>query len=85
MGFVIGGVLAVLLIGFLLARPWLIRKGWIFPPGERGSGSRAVMEVAKIFEPEIEHVLEAEQAIGHEAEESGEPDGDDDQSTATPP
>jgi hypothetical protein len=72
-GFVVGGLFVGLAIALVIARPWLVERGWMFPPGGRGSISKAAMNVATVFEPEVEHVLEAERLAELEFEESGEP------------
>lgn len=77
MGWVALGLLVVLLAGLLLARPWLIRRGWLYPPGERGSVSTALLEVESLFQPEVEHTLEERRRAGQEAEQSGEPETED--------
>jgi hypothetical protein len=57
------GVIAVvvLVVVLVLSRPWLIRNGWLFSDGDRGSTARAALRVGSTFQPEMEHVIEAEQ------------------------
>jgi hypothetical protein len=56
------------------ARPRLVRRGFLFPRGEKEKRSHAAMGVAAIFKPEMAHVIEEErsQAIIREDDETGE-------------
>jgi hypothetical protein len=72
--FVLGTASATVLVAGTIARPWLVRRGFLFPRGEKGKRSHAAMGVAAIFKPEMEHVIEEEQsqAIIREDAETGE-------------
>lgn len=56
---------------------WAEGRGWIYYKTKRtpaGAGSLAMLEVAQVLEPEVEHVIEAVQSNREQAdhEESGE-------------
>ena len=70
-------LLAVAFFGLHRLALWAEGRGWIYYKTKRapaGAGSLAMLEVAQIFEPEVEHVVEAEQADRLRADhrESGE-------------
>jgi len=66
---VIGGIAAT------LARPWLEKRGYLFPKDRQGSVSHAALAVGAIFKPEMEYVIEQEKAaeVARVDDESGEP------------
>jgi len=71
----IGGTASIAaLIAATVARPWLVRRGYLYPTGQKGSRSHAAMGVGAIFKPEMEHVIEEEQsqAIIREDDATGE-------------
>ncbi len=72
--FVLGTASIAALIAATVARPWLTRRGYLYPTGQKGSRSHAAMGIGAIFKPEMEHVIEEEQstAITREDAESGE-------------
>jgi len=82
MGWILFGVIAVTVIALLAYGGhhlllWAERRGWVYyqktsPP--HGAGALAMQELAQIYEPQAEHVIEAtrSQAIVAEHEDSGD-------------
>jgi hypothetical protein len=81
MWFVIGTIVVVVLGGLVYAIHrfllWAEQRGWVYykktsPP--RGTGALAMQELAKIYEPHAEHVIEAtrSESIVADHEDSGD-------------
>lgn len=77
---VIAIVIGLLVAGFGLHRLliWAEGRGWIFyrTKGKGGAGSIAMLELAAIFEPEVEHVVEqgyTDRAVRETFEVGGDP------------
>jgi len=82
MWFVIGAVAVVIAIALLLSiihrfLLWAERRGWVYyketkPP--HGAGALAMQELAQIYEPQAEHVIEAtrSESIVADHEDSGD-------------
>ena len=70
-------LVALAIFGLHRLALWAEGRGWIYYKTKRapaGAGSLAMLEVAQIFEPETEHVVEAEQSnrVRADHDESGE-------------
>ncbi len=73
--FVLGTASIAALIAATVARPWLVRRGYLYPTGQKGSRSHAAVGIGAIFKPEMEHVIEEEQSVAVTREEPGSGEG----------
>jgi hypothetical protein len=99
MWFVIGAVVLVvagLIFGIHRFLLWAEKRGWVYykktsPP--HGAGALAMQELAQIYEPQAEHVIEAtrSESIVADHEDAGDkpfwevPDFADDDESESPP
>ena len=78
-------VAALVVIDRLLL--WMESRNWIYyrrTKGRRGGGVYHTLEIHRVFDPGIEHVIEAEYHEEQEQDESGDPPGPDGEDAAPP-